>query len=58
SVLPALTCDGIMAVVIFKGTVNHKKFLRFLCDQVAPQLSPYPGPHSVAVLDNCSIHHN
>jgi hypothetical protein len=24
----------------------------------APLLNPYPGPRSVVVLDNCSIHHD
>jgi transposase len=24
----------------------------------APQLTPYPGPRSVVVLDNCAIHHD
>ena len=24
----------------------------------APKLSPYPGPRSVVVLDNCAIHHD
>jgi hypothetical protein len=24
----------------------------------APQLTPFPGPRSVVVLDNCAIHHD
>lgn len=30
------------------------------CSQLlqTPQLTPYPGPRSVVVLDNCAIHHD
>ena len=30
SILPALTCDGIIALDIFEGTVNKEKFINFL----------------------------
>src|ERR1700683_2417155 len=32
--------------------------LRLLTILQAPQLTPYPGPRSVVVLDNCAIHHD
>ncbi|THV00007.1 hypothetical protein K435DRAFT_609970, partial [Dendrothele bispora CBS 962.96] len=57
SILPALTVDGIIALDIFKGTTDTETFIRFLKDQLAPQLTPYPGPRSVVILDNASIHH-
>jgi len=24
----------------------------------APKITPYPGPRSVIILDNCAIHHD
>ncbi|KAL6303692.1 hypothetical protein BKA93DRAFT_698105, partial [Sparassis latifolia] len=57
-ILPALTCNGIIALDILKGSVNKEKFIQFLEDDLAPQLTPYPGPCSVVVLDNCAIHHD
>jgi transposase len=58
SVLPALTLEGIIALDIFEGSVNKERFLKFIQEQVAPLLNPYPGPCSVVILDNCAIHHD
>jgi hypothetical protein len=30
SILPALSCDGILALEIFEGSVNHERFVNFL----------------------------
>ncbi|KAF8835084.1 hypothetical protein BDN67DRAFT_913651 [Paxillus ammoniavirescens] len=57
SVLPALSVDGIIALDIFEGSVNKDHFLPFIRNQ-APKLTPYPGPRSVVVMDNASIHHD
>ena len=34
SVLPALSCDGIIALDVFEGSVNKERFLQFLQEQV------------------------
>ena len=34
SILPALTCDGIVALDIFEGSVNKERFIRFLREQI------------------------
>jgi hypothetical protein len=34
-----------------------KSVSEFLVTQ-APKLTPYPGPRSVVVMDNCAIHHD
>ena len=34
SVLPALTCEGMIALDIFEGSVNKERFLTFLNEQV------------------------
>ncbi|KAF7980969.1 hypothetical protein HWV62_35764 [Athelia sp. TMB] len=38
SVLPALSCDGIIAAEIFEGTVNRDKFLTFLREQLVSEM--------------------
>ncbi|KAF9538412.1 hypothetical protein CPC08DRAFT_612093, partial [Agrocybe pediades] len=58
SVLPALTSEGMIALDIFEGSVNKERFIQFITEQVAPRLNPYPGPCSVVILDNCTIHHD
>ena len=58
SVLPALTCDGLIALDIFEGAVNKEKFLQFINEQLAPKLNPYPAEYSVVIMDNCAIHHD
>lgn len=42
---------------IIHGSVTATKFLHFLREQVIPLTNPYPGPRSILILDNCSIHH-
>ncbi|KAJ7055518.1 hypothetical protein C8F01DRAFT_954157, partial [Mycena amicta] len=44
SILPALTHEGIIALDIFEGSVTKERFLRFLENDLAPTLNPYPGP--------------
>jgi transposase len=56
SLLPALTIDGYMSFRIFQGSITAKILEDFLEFQVLPFCNPYPGPASVIVLDNASIH--
>ncbi|KAI0338968.1 hypothetical protein BDW22DRAFT_1337197 [Trametopsis cervina] len=58
SILPALTTEGIIALDIFEGSVTKDRFINFIREDIAPLLNPYPGRHSVVVLDNCAIHHD
>ncbi|KAI6010644.1 hypothetical protein PISMIDRAFT_50406, partial [Pisolithus microcarpus 441] len=57
SIIPAITLDGIIAYDIVEGPPSLQQFLRFLKEQVMPFTNPYPGPHSVLIMDNCHIHH-
>ncbi|KIK13611.1 hypothetical protein PISMIDRAFT_38251, partial [Pisolithus microcarpus 441] len=56
SILPAITLDGFIAYDIIEGPVDSKCFVHFLKEHM-PFTNPYPGPHSVIVMDNCCIHH-
>ena len=74
SVLPDLSVDGIVALDIFEGSIMKEWFIDFLKSQIvsgiisyrcfndhqmkAPILTPWPGPHSVVILDNCAIHND
>ncbi|KAG1731488.1 uncharacterized protein EDB91DRAFT_1058707, partial [Suillus paluster] len=58
SILPILTLNGIIAYDIIKGPMTSKRFMQFLQEHVLPLTNPYPGSHSVLVLDNCCIHHS
>ncbi|KIK60258.1 hypothetical protein GYMLUDRAFT_106434, partial [Collybiopsis luxurians FD-317 M1] len=55
-ILPAITLDGIVAYDVVPGSVTSQKFLKFL-ECYIHLTNPYPGPHSVIIMDNCSIHH-
>jgi transposase len=58
SILPVLTLDGLITYDVVPGSVTSERFLEFLRELVIPLTNPYPGPRSVLVLDNCSIHHS
>ncbi|PKC01445.1 hypothetical protein RhiirA5_257523, partial [Rhizophagus irregularis] len=45
-----------VAINIFEGSCDKKKFVDFVLDQVVPIMNPYPGDNSVIVMDNARIH--
>ena len=51
--------NGLLDVKFIKETTNGDTFYDFLQSQVLPHLIPFDGqnPHSVVVMDNCTIHH-
>jgi len=57
SVLPAYTVDGYIVATTFPGTCTAEIFEDFIIDQLLPHCSPFPGPRSVIVMDNASVHH-
>ncbi|PBK92653.1 hypothetical protein ARMGADRAFT_930649, partial [Armillaria gallica] len=57
SILSILTLDGIIAYDIIPGSVTSEKFVDFLRKKIS-LMNPFPGPHSVLLMDNCSIHHS
>ena len=56
SILPALTHEGYLDWIIFQGSITSELFLKFVRERVLPHCSAYPGPRSVLILDNASIH--
>ena len=56
SVLPALTVDGYLSYLVLQGSITSAIFKAFIEHQVLPYYTPYPGPQSVLILNNASIH--
>ncbi len=54
--LPALSVDGILECAVVKGSFNKILFKEFIQTQLLPVMNPFPGRHSVLVMDNCRIH--
>ena len=59
SAIACMLAKGILDVKVVKGTSNGDIFYDFLHSHLLAHLLPFDGrnPHSVVVLDNCSIHH-
>ena len=53
--LPALSLDGILAVKIIEGSFTTELFKDFV-NGLLDHMTPFPGPNSVIIMDNCRIH--
>ena len=51
--------SGMLAVELKTGSVNGDDLFDYVCGSLIPEMLPFDGrnPKSIAVLDNCSIHH-
>ncbi|PMD13788.1 hypothetical protein NA56DRAFT_584950, partial [Hyaloscypha hepaticicola] len=56
SVLPAYTIKGYIHSITFSGTCTADIFEDFIIDELLPLYNPYPGPRSVIIMDNTSVH--
>ena len=54
-----MDCTGIIELKLIKGTVDLDLFFDFVRGDLLPQLQQFDGtnPHSVVILDDCTIHH-
>ena len=59
SAIACMSASGLLDVKTVKGTTDGTDFYSFVQKYLLPHLMPYNGvnPHSVVILDNCSIHH-
>ena len=59
SAIAIMSMNGILDCKTVKHTVNGDTFYEFMQVNVLPHLITIDGmnPHSVLVMDNCSIHH-
>jgi hypothetical protein len=56
SILPAYTIDGYVTWMIRQGSITSSIFIEFIEEYVLPICNEYPGPRSVLIMDNASIH--
>ncbi|KAJ7330559.1 hypothetical protein DFH08DRAFT_615775, partial [Mycena albidolilacea] len=54
-VLPALSLSGVLHLDVLAGSSNATSFKDFI-DGLLDNMNLYPGPNSVIVMDNTSIH--
>ena len=57
TILPAISLDGVLHVVVIEGSANADLFLEFL-ETLLDAMNPFPGRNSVLVLDNVGFHHD
>ena len=59
SAIAFMSMSGMLDCTTFKQCVNGETFYQFMQTSVLPHLMNFDGinPHSVLVMDNCSIHH-
>lgn len=56
SILPALGVDGYITYLLHQGSITAAIFESFLEYQLLPCCTAWPGPRSIIVVDNASIH--
>jgi transposase len=57
-ILPAISINGLLDLLVYKGSTNSDVFVGWLEKGLLPQMSRFPGPNSILVMDNASIHHD
>ena len=59
SAIAAISSAGMVSLELEYGSVNSDTFYDFVRGSLIPNMHPYDGiaPKSVAIMDNCSIHH-
>ena len=59
SAIAFMSVSGMLGCKTVTGSVNGEVFYDFVQTALLPHLMPFDGknPHSVIVMDNCSIHH-
>ena len=56
--LPAITVDGLLNVLVYKGSTTKEGFILWLKDCLLPKMKPFPDRNSILVMDNASWHHD
>ena len=59
SAVAAISSQGLIALELTDGTVDGDIFFDFVRGSLIPEMRPFDGssPMSIALMDNCSIHH-
>ena len=43
--------------MMYYGGLDYEDFIEVACKKLYDHINPYPGPHSVIIIDNATIHH-
>ena len=59
SAIAGLSTKGLVALELTDGSVDGDTYYDFVRGSLIPEMNPFDGssPMSVAIMDNCSIHH-
>lgn len=57
STIAGMSCEGLLTHEMVTGTTNGDKFYDFIRGSLIPCMQLFPGPGSILIMDNCSIHH-
>ena len=55
SVLPTITCEGMLDCAIVEGSFNAALFMKFISG-LLDKMNSFSDPPSVIVMNNCVIH--
>ncbi|THU89013.1 hypothetical protein K435DRAFT_678830 [Dendrothele bispora CBS 962.96] len=55
SVLPAISLSGVLYLDVYEHSVTGADFNNFI-EGLLDKMNPYPGPNSIVIMDNASIH--
>lgn len=55
--IASMCMEGLVALELVDGNVNGDVFYDFVRGSLIPNMQIFPNPHSVLIMDNCSIHH-
>ena len=58
SCLAFMTMDGLLTHYTVRGAINSERLIYFTTTELISHMNPFPGPRSVLILDNASIHHS
>ena len=56
--LPAITVDGLLDVLLYKGYTNTEGFVTWLGEYLLPKINRFPDRYSILVMDNASWYRN
>ena len=57
NILPAYTVDGVLAALVYEGSINGEGFEFWVANTLLPRCNRFPAERLVVVMDNASFYH-
>jgi len=51
-----MSVNGYLECHVYEGGVNSDTYTAFIEEKPLPHCNPFPGPRSIIMMDNASIH--